>query len=423
MTAGLRSALEGVFREALDAVRGGPAVTSAIGEGMGRAGAQVEVLAAGKAAVPMLRAAADALGERVVCGLAVAKDHEGPPPARCEVLLAGHPVPDARSEAAGRRWLAFVAAVPPERDLLVLLSGGASALLSCPAPGLELVDLQTATDGLLRAGADIEALNAVRKHLGAVGGGRSLEACRSGSIEVLAISDVPGDRLDLLGSGPFCADPHRYLDALAAFERFPRAGLPPRVGGFLEAGARGEHPETLKDGAPALARTRHRVIASLDDALAAAARAARARAFGVRRWPEPLAGEARELAPGLAAALRAAPPHTCVIAGGEPTVTVRGAGRGGRAQELALALALEIAGVAGCGALAAGTDGSDGPTDAAGAWADGGTVERARRAGVDAVAALADNDSHRLFDVEGGLLRTGPTGTNVNDLVLLGTTE
>ncbi len=416
-----RQTLQEVFEAALDAVRGDRAVARVLEAERGDR-TSIDVLAAGKAAPSMARPVAAVYGDRLVRGLVVTKDASDPAPARLQVLRASHPVPDHSSLRAGRRWLECASACPPERGLLVLLSGGASALLGCPAPGLALQDLQVVTDLLLRAGADIEALNAVRKHLGAVGGGRSLEMSRSRDVQVLALSDVPGDRLDLIGSGPFCADPHRYRDALAVLDRL---GLGPRVPAavleHLRAGARGEHPETLKPGDPALARVHHRVVASLGDALRAAERAAERLGLRVEPWPTRLAGEAREEASRLARAAREAGPGTCIISGGEPVVTVRGGGRGGRAQELALALAIELDGIPGVVALAAGTDGSDGPTDAAGAWADGGSVARGRAAGVDARAALDANDSHGFFAAEGGLLRTGPTGTNVNDLVLVAT--
>jgi len=233
---------------------------------------------------------------------------------------------------------------------------------------------------------------------------------------------VIGDRLDVVGSGPCAPDPSRFADALAAVDRRGlRDALPPRVRAELEAGAAGARPESPKPGDPALARVRTAIVASLREALAAGSGAARARGLRAIELGAVLKGEARVAGRRLAAlagAARCSVP-TCLLAGGETTVTVRGGGRGGRSQELALAAALELAGVRGVALLAAGTDGSDGPTDAAGAFADGGTVARAAARGVDAIGALASNASYDFFSAEGGLLRTGPTRTNVMDLALI----
>jgi glycerate-2-kinase len=262
----------------------------------------------------------------------------------------------------------------------------------------------------------------VRKHLAAATGGRLARAARAGRIEVLAISDVVGDRLDVIASGPFAPDPTRHADALAVLAQRDRGGrVPNAVRAHLEAGARGDREETPKPGDPAFARTRHTLIASNRTAVTAACAAATDRGWRAIAVEEALAGEARHAGERLVARGDGgdADRPLCLVAGGETVVTVRGPGRGGRSQELALAAALAIAGRADVSVLAAGTDGADGPTDAAGAFADGGTVARAQRLGVDAAAALAANDSHGFFCREGGVVRTGPTGTNVADLALL----
>jgi hydroxypyruvate reductase len=318
--------------------------------------------------------------------------------------------------------LRFVAQPGTGDALCVLLSGGASSLLSAPIPGLSLEDLARTTRALLEGGAAIDELNAVRKHLSRTAGGRLARACSAGVIELLAVSDVPGDRLDVIGSGPFAADPSRFADALAVLERRARPqAVPSAVWEELRAGARGEREETPKPGAPELARVRSTLVATSAMAVAAALDAARRRGLDARIVSEPLAGEARDEAErlvSLAAAARPARP-LCLVAAGETAVSVRGAGRGGRNQELALAAALALESLPDIVLLAAGTDGRDGPTDAAGAFADAETVARGRAAGVDARRALADNDAHGFFAAEGGLLRTGPTGTNVMDLALL----
>jgi len=382
----------------------------------------IVLLAAGKAAVPMARAAETILAARLERGFVVTKDGYGGALRRCEVLEAGHPVPDQRSACAGRRWLEEAARGPAGRILLVLLSGGASALLACPAPGLTLADLACTIDLLLRAGASIEELNAVRKHVTALGGGRLAGVARAARIELLALSDVPDDRFETIGSGPLSPDPTLFADAWAAIERRGlTAALPPRVAGHLELGLRGEIPETPKPGAAQFDRIGSTLVASLERALVAAEREARSRGFQTVRVPGRLRGEARLVGRRLAALARCARPNrpVCLLAGGETTVTVRGDGRGGRCQELALAAALEGAGLSRFALLAAGSDGTDGPTPAAGAWIDGGTVARGRRGGVEGAEALAQNDSYSFFRREGNLLETGPTGTNVTDLVLL----
>jgi glycerate-2-kinase len=283
-----------------------------------------------------------------------------------------------------------------------------------------LPDLANATDRLLQGGAAIGELNSVRKHLSRLSGGRLAAHAVSKRIEVLAISDVPGDRLDVIGSGPLAADPTTYRDALDSVARIG-GEFPERARAHLEAGARGEFPDTPSPGAAVFDRVRSTLLASNATAVEAACLAAEERGMRAIALPGCLAGEAR-IAGRRLAALGVSMDSTqpvCAIAGGETAVVVRGTGRGGRNQELALAAAVEFAGNRKVALLAAGTDGIDGPTDAAGAYADGETLAHGNELGVDARAALAANDSHSFFDREGGVLRTGPTGTNVMDLAFL----
>jgi glycerate 2-kinase len=395
-----------------------------VGERAVPEGARLVVLAVGKAAAPMARALEAVAGDRVAEGLVVTKAGHGVPLRHMALREAGHPVPDARSEAAGRAALALAARTRPGDVLLVLLSGGASALLSAPLPGMSLADVSAATDALLRAGAEIGELNTVRRHLLAVAGGRLAGAARAHRIEVLAASDVPGDDPAALASGPCAPDPSRYRDALeVVWRRGVAQSLPPAVLAHLEAGAAGSREESLEPGDPVLARVVTTLLVRNADALEGAAEAARA--WGARPIlvTGSLQGEARRAGRrlgGLARALAQGPgdPPRVLLAGGETAVTVRGRGRGGRSQELALAAACVLDGAAAVTLLAAGTDGSDGLTEAAGAFADGATVARAARLGRDAAASLEDNDSHGFFAAEGGLFVTGPTGTNVMDLVL-----
>jgi glycerate 2-kinase len=426
-----RAELESIFREALEAVEGGACVLRAVsGEGADLAvagrplppAARIVMLAVGKAAAPMARAFEARAGARLAAGLAVTKEGHGLPLARARLRETAHPVPDARSERAAREALELVAATREQDVLCVLLSGGASSLLACPAEGLAAAELAATTRLLLEAGADIGELNTVRKHLSAVAGGRLARRAGAGRIEVLALSDVPGDRIDVIGSGPFAADPSTYGEALDVLERRGLAGaVPEPVIAHLRAGARGAREETPKPGDAGLARVHTTLLATNRTAVEAAARAAGRRGLRVQVVSRPLAGEAREEAARLVALARTLRPEVAslLVAGGETTVTVRGPGRGGRSQELALAAAIALDGGPPLALLAAGTDGSDGPTDAAGAYADEGTLARGRRAGADARRALERNDSYAFFAAEGGLFVSGPTGTNVMDLVLM----
>lgn len=432
-----RATLEALLQAALRAVEGEQLVRAALAQsdaGLTIAGrplpadSRLVVAAIGKAAASMAAGFDAVSGARIARGLLVTKPGHAQaalaagtlPATRWTVRESGHPLPDARSEAAARELLALAASTRPEDVLVVLLSGGASALLACPLPGLEQRDLIGATRALLASGAAIDEVNAVRKHLADVVGGRLARAAGAGRIEVLIISDVPGDRLDVIGSGPCVPDATRYRDALAVIERRDlRARLPARVLAHLEAGVAGARPESPKPGDPGFERVRATLLAANATALAAAGDAAVRRGLGAHLFPDALRGEARDAGRRLAALAVALRPHAplVLLAGGETTVTISGPGRGGRSQELALAAARVLDGSVGISLLAVGTDGSDGPTDAAGAFVDGGTLSRAVARALDADLALAENDSYSFFAGEGGLVRTGPTGTNVMDLV------
>jgi hydroxypyruvate reductase len=429
-----RATLEALFAAALSAVDPATAVARSIVGAPGVHGplsvagvpfgpeCRFVVLAAGKAACSMAGALEERLGERIARGLAVTKDGHALPLRTLTVIEAAHPVPDPRCERAAAEALALARSVGPEEAFLVLLSGGASALLTAPPPGLRQEDLAHTTAALLAQGADIQELNCVRKHLGTVSGGRLASQARGASIVELVVSDVIGDPLDVIGSGPCSADPTTYADALAILTRRGlREQLPERVLAHLEAGVQGKLPETAKPGDPALRRVVARVVSGNLDALEAARNEAERKGLRAIVASGRLRGEARVAGRRLAALSRAldvdAP--VVVLAGGETTVTVRGPGRGGRNQELALSAALELQDLPRTALLAAGTDGSDGPTDAAGAFVDAGTVARGRALGLTAEQALLENDSYPFFLKEGGTFRTGPTRTNVMDLVFL----
>lgn len=383
----------------------------------------VDVIAAGKAAGGMLRAVGDRppRGLRRILGIG----DGGPPaplPASTAWVTAGHPVPDARSVEAAVRALE-IARSGGERDaLLVLLSGGGSALMALPAPGLALADKQRTVQALLVRGADIHELNAVRKHISAIKGGRLAAATRARTI-TLAISDVTGDDLSVIASGPTVPDASTFATALEVLDRRGgRAGYPEPVVRHLQRGAAGREPETPKawDGCPPA--TAH-VIGNLTTALDGASAGAAALGYEVHVIHRRLTGQARVAGGALADALAGVPRtgrRLCVIGGGETTVEVRGTGRGGRNQELALALALRLEAIGGeVAALSAGTDGVDGPTDAAGAIVDTSTVARARATGMDPLGYLDNNDSYSFFARLGDLVQTGPTGTNVGDIQIV----
>lgn len=382
----------------------------------------------GKAAPAMARALSEELGDLVGAGIILTKygHATAPLPARIRVFEAGHPVPDRNGLQATQEILRAVEAADAATMIVMLISGGGSALLVAPVEGISLEDKQQVTSQLLRAGADIFELNTVRKHLSAIKGGRLAEAAYPAKIVSLILSDVVGDRLDVIASGPTAADPSSYAGALAVLERYRLIDrVPAAVIDLLQRGDRGELTETPKTGSQFLRNVENLVIGGNRQALEAAAGKARALGYRVELLADDLTGEAREVGRELArraltaAGDKAPGARLCLLTGGETTVTVRGRGRGGRNMELALAFALEIEGHPGITLLSAGTDGTDGPTDAAGAIVDGTTVTRAREMGLDPRAYLDDNDSYGFFSRVGGLLVTGPTGTNVMDLQII----
>ena len=386
--------------------------------------ATVDALAVGKAAGPMLQSFVDAVNRpvRVVAGIGPVRPDLLPVGA--EWHDAGHPIPDARSVRAARRALEIASASATGDLLVVLLSGGASALMALPADGITLEDKQDTVRRLLRAGATIDELNAVRKHLSAIKGGRLAAATRA-HVVTLAISDVVGDDLSVIGSGPTMPDPSTFADALRVLdERGGRSAFPPAVVALLERGDRGEIPETPKPDDRRLAHSAARIIGGRMTAVRGAADAARALGYDVHVIEAPIVGESREAARAFvddvdrAAAMLGRP--ACVIGGGETTVHVKGTGLGGRNQEFALAVLMDLAGPKGpalqCAFGSIGTDGIDGPTDAAGATVDSTSAERARTCGMDPTLFLDNNDSYHFFSALDDLVRTGPTGTNVGDV-------
>jgi glycerate 2-kinase len=383
----------------------------------------IRVIAAGKAAPAMALAAAQSLGPRIRAGLVISAQRSAVPDG-FDSIVGGHPLPTAASEAAGRKALALAESVAADEMLLVLISGGASALMAVPADGVTLDDKRATTGQLLLGGADIHALNTVRKHLSAIKGGR-LAARVRGVCRALAISDVVGDDLSVIASGPTVADASRFQDALDVIARFGGEGAyPPAVVARLRRGADGAIGETPKPDDPRLARAETTVIGSRRDAMAGAAAAAASLGYDVLRLDDPVIGEARSAGVSHMRAVLARTDGVrrpvCVVSSGETTVHVTGHGTGGRNQEFALAAAELLPAVAAAVAIASvGTDGVDGPTDAAGALADSTTMARALAAGLSPARYLSDNNAYAFFGALGDLIHTGPTGTNVGDLQVI----
>ena len=374
------------------------------------------VVGAGKAAAAMA-AAVEAHWRQPLEGLVITRYGHAAPTSHIEVLEAGHPVPDAAGVAGASRIAAMTAALGPDDLVLCLLSGGGSALLALPPAGLTLDDLQAVNRALLVSGANIREMNCVRRHLSQLQGGRLAARCAPARIVTLMISDVPGDDPADIASGPTCADASSCADALRILERYAIIP-PPRVRAFLEDG----RDESIKPGDARLARASHRIIASARASLGAAAAVARAHGVTPLILGDSIEGEAREVGRTQAEIARQVVSQgrpvarPCVLlSGGETTVTVRHAGRGGRNGEFLVGAMIELGGLAGVHALAADTDGIDGTEDNAGALIGPDSLARAAALGLDPRASLAANDSYGLFAALGDLVVTGPTRTNVND--------
>jgi hydroxypyruvate reductase len=372
----------------------------------------------------MAAAVEQLLKTRIDAGLVVTRYGHGGALSRIEVVEAGHPIPDRAGLAAGQRVLDLIKKAG-ERDLvIVLLSGGASALLPAPVEGVSLTDKQVVTTLLLRSGATIQEINAVRKHVSHLKGGNMATAAAPATVLTLVLSDVVGNDLAGIGSGPTVPDPTTFHDAMAILHHYDLWDkIPQAIKDHLVQGSRSGSSETPKPNHPAFAKVQNVIVGDVRVSLDAAAAQARRLGYHPIILSSSLTGEAREVARvfgsmirEIVAADRPIKRPAALLAGGETTVTVRGTGAGGRCQEFTLALALEIAGLKKVTAFACGTDGSDGSTDAAGAVADGATVERAQALGMQPQRFLDQNDSYTFFHSLAQTLQTGPTRTNVTDL-------
>jgi len=429
-----RADLEKIFRAAVVAVDPARLIARAMdGESAGAEqvldlianASRVFLLAVGKAAASMAAEIERRVGAKIIDAIAVVpKSPPGTtsPESKVRVFPSAHPVPDESSEAAARAACEMLRALTRDDLLIVALSGGASAMFTMPAESIALADKIAINQALLKAGASIRELNVVRKHLSAVKGGRLLHRCGGARVLGLILSDVPGNDLATIGSGLTTADWSSFADAVAVLKRRNVWGRAPEsVRGYLERAAAGEFADTVKSNDPVLERVTNVIIGDNSLALEGANRAAAALGYRPHLSKE-LHGEANDVGRTLAEYLCGiTDERVCVIAGGEPVVTVRGGGRGGRAQQCALAMNIELARI-GAGrpiaALFAGTDGIDGPTDAAGGFASPAIVERGRRAGLSAEMAATRNDSYNFLKAADGLFAPGATGTNVSDIFI-----
>ena len=426
--------VDAIFKAALDAVDPYAAVKNHIDrvrticreEGL----TKIYVVGLGKAAYPMTRALVDAMRDRIAGGVVVTKyGHapDGPLSENIAIYEAGHPVPDENGVTGAGRAVELLRGADRETLVVCLISGGGSALFVAPAEGLSLDDKQVMTRILLKGGADIVELNTVRKHLSRVKAGRLAEAASPARVLSLILSDVIGDPLDFIASGPTSPDTTTWADALAIVNRYDTAEeMPQKIRQLLRDGSEGKIPDTPKKGNPLFDHVENIIIGSNRIATEAARKKAQRLGYEPVVLTTELHGEARDAALRLyrqvlesQSCLASGRKRICLIAGGETTVTVRGKGLGGRNTEMALAFAMAIEGTSGITFLSAGTDGTDGPTDAAGAFADGETIPKARALGLDAQSFLDDNDSYHFFEKAGGLFKTGPTGTNVMDLQII----
>lgn len=385
----------------------------------------IYAIAFGKAAISMSKAIEDILGDFLTGGIAVTKHGFADSLAKMKVYEANHPIPDANSIAAGQAVHDFLEHTGENDLIFFLISGGGSALITLPRKEVTITDIVKLTAGIMRAGATIDELNTIRKHLCSIkGGGLAKMAYPSQSVSLI-LSDVVGDPLDVIASGPTVPDTSTFDDFHEIVQRYGLK-LSPAVSGLLEDGLEGVIDETPTSGAHVFERASHYLVGNNSLALQEAQKKASDLGYNTTILTSSIVGEAKEVAKVFAAIareerLRRTPLElpACILAGGETTVTMKGKGAGGRCQEMALSFGIEVADLEGLLFLAAGTDGNDGTTDHAGAFADGDTVQRGKNLQMDARRELYDNNSYDYFKETGDLITTGPTGTNVMDIYMI----
>jgi glycerate 2-kinase len=392
---------------------------------------RIFIVGGGKAGSPMVAAIGEILGQRVTAGLVNVKHGYLPPEGtniqRVEIVEAGHPTPDEAGRRGAERMVKMLSDLT-EKDLVIcLISGGGSALMTLPQPTISLSDVQALTGALLRCGATINEINAVRKHISRIKGGQLARLIHPAQVVSLVLSDVVGNPLDVIASGPTVPDTTTFARAYGVLEKYDLLDkVPASIVEHLAAGVAGKIAETPKEGDAVFATVYNLIVGSNEIAARAALNRAQELGFNTQLLSTYVEGEAREVAKVLAAVVKEMaksgqpiPRPGCLVVGGETTVTITGEGKGGRNQEMALAAALAIEGWEDVMVVALATDGTDGPTDAAGAVATGEMVAWARELGLDPEEYLANNDSYHFFEALGGLIVTGPTNTNVNDLAFV----
>ena len=385
------------------------------------------VIGAGKASAPMAAALEDMLGKRITKGIINVKYKHVAHLDRIKLIEAGHPVPDENGQNGASAILGIAHSAEKNDLVLCLISGGGSALLPLPYKGLALKDKQETIKELLACGASIHEINAIRKHTSMIKGGRLAVEAYPATLVSLILSDVVGDDLDVISSGPTVADSTTYTDCIKIFEKYDIIKkLPENIINHIKAGVSGKVPESPKTGDPVFKKTYNLVTGSNMEAMLAAKLYAEDLGYKTIVLSSMIEGETRGVAKVHGAIAKEiiktgnpTPPPACILSGGETTVTLKGKGLGGRNQEFSLAAAIDIAGTDSIVVLSGGTDGTDGPTDAAGAIADNNTLKRAGNIGIDPYYFLENNDSYHFFKKLDDLLITGPTNTNVMDLRIL----
>ncbi len=388
---------------------------------------KIIVVGAGKASAAMGKALEEILGPKIAGGLIIVKYGHGEKLRYAEVEEGGHPLPDSNGLKASEKLLTLLDDTDEETLVIGLFSGGGSALLTLPADGITLDDKISTTDALLKCGASIQEINTIRKHISKVKGGRLMEKAYPASFLALILSDVVGDKLDVIASGPTVPDPTTYADCIDLIRRYSLENeIPKTVIDFLEKGKVGVIPETPKPGDKLFEKASNHIIGNNYLALKAAEKEARKRGYNTLILTSVLEGDTTEcarfhtaIAKEIVKSGNPVARPACILSGGETTVIIRGNGKGGRNQEFALVAALEIEGLNSVCILSGGTDGTDGPTDAAGAFATGNTINRAECLKLDARSYLENNNSYEFFKALGDLLITGPTRTNVMDLRII----
>lgn len=388
---------------------------------------RIIVIGAGKASAGMAQGVEELLGNRISQGLVVVKYDHVMPLKYIEIIEAGHPTPDIQGAMAAEKIVALLKETN-EQDLIIsCISGGGSALLTLPGQGLELEDKQRVTEALLRAGADINEINTVRKHISGIKGGRLAKLCERSTVINLMISDVVGDDPGTIASGPFSIDPTTFEQARAVLERHGLLNKSqPRILDYIEKGCNGEIPETLKPGDPIFNNIHNKIIGSNITALYSGKEMALSLGYNSIILSSSITGDTSEAAAfhsAIAREIRSSgnpiAHPACVLSGGETTVRVTGGGKGGRNQQFALASLNAVSEIPDCSILSAGSDGTDGPTDAAGSIIDTSSLIRAKSMGLEPEDFLSESDSYNFFSKLGDLFKTGPTGVNVMDLRII----